>query len=370
MMRHQLIRLIKFLTPDHREKWAQAMCAEISTFRTERKAVIFALGCLMACFRFHMEMEISPFKNWSRTMQDKFTISAFISGVAACLTGLAYLAVSGAPASMLGINGMALVVGILIAIAVMVSVRNTNGFVTMAAVTGSVILLGTSAFGHAVEDARRWVLIGPFFIQTSLIFLPLIALCFARIQNIWTTLAVVTAGFAIAIQPDRAMAAMLFAAVAVICWMRPGQWTFSAAIVCAIGLLATLFQPDRIPAVPFVDHILWTAFDLHIMAGLALWVGCLILVSPVFFVPRNERSAIHYTFTACWVALITVAAMGAYPTPVVGYGASAIMGYFLSLIIVRQVPQSVSVADAISPDLSDTETGELPLKNSSPAFAP
>lgn len=370
MMRPQLMRMIKFLTPDHREKWAQAMCAEISAFSTERKAIIFALGCLFACFRFHLEMEISPFKTWSRIMQDKFTISAFISGVAACLTGLAYLAVSGAPGSMLIVNGTALVLGMLIAIAIMVSVQNTKGFVTIAAVTGSVILLGTATFGHAVEDARRWVSIGPFFIQTSLIFLPLIALCFARIQNIWTTLAVVTAGFAIAIQPDRAMAAMLFAAVAVICWLRPGQWTFSAAICCAIGLLATLFQPDRIPAVPFVDHILWTAFDLSIMAGLALWIGCLILVSPIFFVQRNERSAIHFTFTACWVTLIAVAAMGAYPTPVVGYGASAVMGYFVSLIIVRQVPQSDSVADALSPGLSETDKGELPLKNSRPAFVP
>jgi hypothetical protein len=36
-------------------------------------------------------------------------------------------------------------------------------------------------------------------------------------------------------------------------------------------------------------------------------------------------------FGAVWMAAVLAAALGNYPTPVVGYGGSAIVGYLLSL---------------------------------------
>lgn len=359
-MRHHLTRLIDFLTPDHRRKWAEAMRAEISVFDNDRQAATFALGCLIACCRFHLEMKISPSKTWSNIMKDKFTVLAFISGSLACLIGLTYLFASGAPLTMVVVNGAAMLIGILLAITVKLSVRITNNLVTVIAVVASISLFGTATFGYVIEGARRWVLIGTFFIQTSSILLPLIALSFARSQNFWTALAVFVAAFAIAIQPDRAMAAMLMAAVAVICWMGPSKLTFSASIFCAIGFLVTLFMPDRLQAVPFVDHILWTAFDINIVVGLSLWLGCLALVCPIFFLPKSERTVIHYTFGTCWLALIAAAAMGAYPTPIVGYGASAIIGYFLSLIVVQPVKQFYSHSNSSLGRSTNKDEARLP----------
>ncbi|WP_422345099.1 hypothetical protein [Parasphingorhabdus sp.] len=369
MMRHRIMRLIDHLTPDHRKKWAQAMRAEISSFGNDREAIIFALGCLVACCRFQLELQISPERGWSDIMKDRFTFSTFIAGSMACLIGLTYLFVSGAPLTMIIVNGAAMLIGILLAIAVKLSVRITNNFVTVIAVIGSLGLFGTAIFGYAIEDAKRWLLVGPFFIQTSLILLPLIALSFARIQNFWTTLAIFVAGSAMAIQPDRAMAAMLFLAVAVVCWMRPSRWTFSASLLCATGFATTLFLPDRLPAVPFVDHILWTAFDINIMTGLSLWIGCIALVCPILFIPKNERTVIHYTFAACWLALIAAAAMGAYPTPVVGYGASAIIGYFFSLIMVQPLRQADVVDDNGCNSLSDTDNNSALRRTKTPSFA-
>ncbi|QTD54603.1 hypothetical protein [Parasphingorhabdus cellanae] len=369
MMRDRIMRLIDHLTPDHRKKWAQAMRAEISCFDKDREAAIFALGCLIACCRFHLELKISPEKTWSDIMKDRFTFSTFFAGSIACLIGLTYLFVSGAPLTMIIVNGAAMFIGILLTIAVKLSVRMTSNFVTVIAVMGSLGLFGTAMFGTAIADARRWLLVGPFFVQTSLILLPLIALSFARIQNFWTTLAVLLAGSAMALQPDRAMAAMLFVAVAIVCWMRPGKWTFSAVLFCAIAFAATLFLPDRLPAVPFVDHILWTAFDINIMIGLLLWIGCIALVCPVLFVPKNERTVVHYTFAVCWFVLIAAAAMGAYPTPIVGYGASAIIGYFLSLILVQPIKQARLVDDSDCNNISETQENASLLRTQTPSFA-
>lgn len=369
MIRHCIMRLIDRLTPDHRKKWAQAMRAEISSLENDREAAIFALGCLIACCRFHLELKISPEKGWSDIMKDRFTFSTFIAGSMACLIGLTYLFVSGAPLTMMTVNGAAMLIGVSLAIAVKLSVRITDSFVTVTAVIGALGLFGTAMFGYAIEDARRWLLVGPFFVQTSFILLPLIALSFARIQSFWTTLAVFIAGSAMAIQPDRAMAAMLFMAVAVVCWMRPSRWTFSAVLFCAVGFAATLFLLDRLPAVPFVDHVLWTAFDINIMTGLLLWIGCIALVCPILFIPKTERTVIHYTFAACWLALIAASAMGAYPTPIVGYGASAIIGYFLSLIMVQPLRQADIVDDNGFNSLSETDENASLRRTKMPSFA-
>jgi hypothetical protein len=367
MTRHALERLILWLAPDHRKGWAQAMAAEMSVIDNSREAMAFALGCLIACCRFRLELNIS--QTGSSIVQDRFVILTFISGVVAGLIGLAYLLVSGAPLSMVIVNGAAVVVGIMLALSLRLAARATDPVVTAIALIGAFILLGTAIFGYAIEDARRWLLIGPFFIQTSLILLPLIAVCFARVQNLRTTLAVCVAAFAMGAQPDRAMAAMLFVAVAIVGMMRPNRLAASAAVFCALTFAATLLLPDRLPAVPFVDHILWSAFDISLWVGLALWAGCLLLVCPIAFVPKSERNILHYVFASSWLTLIAAAAMGAYPTPLVGYGASAIIGFFLSLIFLQPASQAGFVSDPGRACLADTDQTQPPLRTNAPSLA-
>lgn len=345
------------------------MIAEMAVIDSDGEAATFALGCMVACCRFRIETIISTGNRGSSMVKDRFVVFTFASGVVAGLIGLAYLLVSGAPLTMVIVNGAALVVGILLAPSLRLSARATDPVVSTAALIGAFILLGTAIFGYAIEDARRWLLIGPFFIQTSLMLLPLIAVCFARVQNLRTTVAVCVAAFAMGAQPDRAMAAMLFVAVVIVGMMRPNRLTVSAAVFCMMTFAATLLLPDRLPAVPFVDHILWTAFDISLWVGLALWAGCLLLVCPILFVPKAERSTLHYVFASCWLTLIAAAAMGAYPTPIVGYGASAIIGYFLSLIFLQPRARGRMAVGEAPTDLSESDETIPPLRNSLASFA-
>jgi hypothetical protein len=45
---------------------------------------------------------------------------------------------------------------------------------------------------------------------------------------------------------------------------------------------------------------------------------------------RKEDEALFAVFGATWLAVIAFAIIGNYPTPLVGYGASGIIGYCLS----------------------------------------
>ncbi len=341
MIREILKLLIHLLAPDHRKQWARAMQVELDHVDSRRAALGFALGCLLACARFRLEPIISRSGSRAIIPDDRFLVAASIAGVTACLVGLSYLYAAGAPVMLLLVNGGALIVGLCAAMILRFALPKTDRVLTIVALSAAAGLFATAGFGQAIAGARRWLLVGPFFVQTSLMLLPLLAICFARVQNRWTTLAALIAALAMAIQPDRAMAGMLFLAVVVLWWLRPGKMTASAAVFCTFAFAATLLLPDKLPAVPYVDHIIWSAFEVSLPVGLSIWIGSLLILCPIFLVPIAKRTAGQLVFTACWLALVASAAMGAYPTPLVGYGASAIIGYFLSVALAARQHQTV-----------------------------
>ena len=73
--------------------------------------------------------------------------------------------------------------------------------------------------------------------------------------------------------------------------MPRGFWkgTFKLLLAVAVPLtvavtafLVSMMRTDMLPAVPYVDQILFTAFDVHILAGAAVWLGALLLlVAPI-----------------------------------------------------------------------------------------
>ena len=81
------------------------------------------------------------------------------------------------------------------------------------------------------------------------------------------------------------------------------------------------------------DRILFTAFDTNLAAGLAVVLGALLLPLPAILGGREDsgHGAAYAAFGGVWLGCVAAAAIGNYPTPVVGYGGSAILGYLLSL---------------------------------------
>jgi hypothetical protein len=46
----------------------------------------------------------------------------------------------------------------------------------------------------------------------------------------------------------------------------------------------------------------------------------------------------HAAFGAVWLAALTASVLGHYPTPLIGYGTSAILGYALSFAVLAASP--------------------------------
>ena len=263
------------------------------------------------------------------------------SALAATGLGLAYLSAAGAPARYLGVNVAALLLGMAgFAIVGRSASHRTRPALLLAC---GLALVATARFGVSVEGATRWIALGPVSVQPGLILLPMMAVAFAGARGAPATAGIVLAAVAVAIQPDRAAAAMLVAALAVLVALVRERWVLVAFAASVAGLAATLLRPDTLPAVPFVDGVYYSAFDVGLFAGLAVTVGAIVLLAPaVAGLATRESQAHAAAFGATWAAAIGAAALGNYPTPVVGYGASAIIGYLLSVAMLPPAPATAA----------------------------
>lgn len=258
--------------------------------------------------------------------------------------GLVYMAAAGAPAIYLAVNALALVMGLAI-VALMQSSGQAPRLPSGVAVALGGLLLATALFG-SVEGASRWIRIGGLSLQISLIVLPAMLVAFAERRDFYATIGVVLAAVALALQPDRAMAGVLVSALAVLALNRQDRWVVSTLLVAVVGFAITLTRPDSLPAVPYVDQILYTAFRVHALAGVAVVGGALLLIVPATAGRRldPENRDVYAVFGAAWLSMVVAALLGNYPTPLVGYGGSAILGYAFSLSF---MPREVRSAAAV-----------------------
>lgn len=336
------------LLPSHMSSWAHAMKCELAAIPGDRVALVFALGCLRAVLSLAIIARLEAARiflfppahpTWS--FLDMNGISArprllgLICGTAAVGIGIAYMLAAGAPSRYLLVNGAALVLGIVawLTLGKVAGSRLAGAGTVVLALAVSMLL--TALFGVAADGASRWVSVGPLSLQVSLIVLPVMVVLYARRPDVIGTAGTIVASLALAAQPDRAMAGVLLTGLLGVLFAAPNRGAILAAAAAALAFGWTLLTPDTLPASPYVDRILYTAFDVHPFAGLAVVVGALALVVPAAIGAMkgaSERSAV-LAFGGCWSGVVAAAALGNYPTPLVGYSGSAVLGYLLSVAL-------------------------------------
>lgn len=365
-------RALQATLPPSLHSWGWAVRCETAGIPDDTKALLFALdsacGLIPRAVASHLLQpfasltgEGAPFSEGSvpMTIIDALMRRPRALGIAcavgAVILGLAYMVIAGAPTRYLGVNVGALAIGLTM-LALLGPIlplgRQWMGGATIA-MAGA--LMATALMGTEVEGISRWVRLGGFAIQPSLIFLPVMIVAFSHGRSAVTTAGAIAAAAAMALQPDRAMAGMLvlgLATLATICRDRHSIVALTASIA---GFAVTLVRADPLPAVPHVEQVLHSSFDVHVGAGLAVLGGLMLLLVPAIVGWRRDPNnrATYTAFGAVWSAAILAAALGNYPTPIVGYGGSAIIGYVLSLLA---LPKLAAVgASAISRARGETD---------------
>lgn len=327
----RIANLVIGLLPPNLKDWGKAMRCEIDAIRVPSEATVFAIGCIY----FALGQRIAFFTDTAfKHLKENTSHMMATCAILATGLGLVHMTLAKAPTSYLAMNAGALVTGFLIVGIAAMSTKISKSRWGLISVLLALMVLLTSLFGNSAEGATRWILLGSFSVQSSLLMVPIVAVVFARHQSVLTSLAIAVTSFALALQPDRGMSGALAAGTLVLALAKPAKSSAVAAGTAMCGFVIAMLQSDTLPATQFVDQIYFSAFDVHPIAGIAVLAGTLLLIAPAIIgwlgggLDRN----MFLVFGAVWGAICFAAALGNYPTPIVGYGGSAIIGYVVCML--------------------------------------
>ncbi|HEX8410093.1 MAG TPA: hypothetical protein VF883_14620 [Thermoanaerobaculia bacterium] len=203
-------------------------------------------------------------------------------------------------------------------------------------VAGIAAILFPFAF-EGMLGVYRWVAIGGLRLHASAIVAPLIVLCVAAAarHGIGRALAIgATGAVVLALQPDAAQATSLAAACAVVLACTRTKQTHQVLLSVAVLIVvaaASFIRRDPLPPVVHVEGIFSVVSSRG--AGPAAMATVALLLLPVpFFAAWHRHRRVTSLALGVYVAMTLLApAWGTFPVPVMGYGASPILGYFIAL---------------------------------------
>ncbi|NBW09491.1 MAG: FtsW/RodA/SpoVE family cell cycle protein [Caulobacteraceae bacterium] len=268
--------------------------------------------------------------------------SAVAQAVVTAVVAVIAIRLAGAQTSALIVQAGALVVGALIAVGLAFNSWRP-GPKGAAVLIGVCLAMVFATLGDAGPGVHRWIAAGPIVLQPASIVLPFVVLALAVARTNWWAGAL-TGAFALvlAIQPDAASATALLLALVALAVVRgraaaPDVTALLMALAAAVWSWTRL---DPLPAVAHVERVVPEAFAANPAVGMA--AGLLLILLPLPFVVRafagGER-AVAAGLAGLWIGLVAGNLFGNYPAPVVGYGASLVVGWLASLGLVLSRPR-------------------------------
>lgn len=254
-----------------------------------------------------------------------FAFAALAVPVAA---GLAYLALAEAPRSYLIVNAGALAVAAL-TIAAMPAIRGVA--VRRVLITVCLALLFAPLLtGPAISGVARWLPAGPFQLHAGMLAVPVLAVLVGEERELAPGILSI-ALFAALLQPDMAIAAaLLLAAFGLYDATKDWRYGLFAAVAFTVALVAAV--RGELPAQPFVERVIFLTARTEPLAALGL-LAALVAAFYLIVAALPGAEASRKALAGSLLGFAFAGTVSNYPTPLIGYGASPILGFGLALAL-------------------------------------
>lgn len=210
--------------------------------------------------------------------------------------------------------------------------------IVLPALLGLLILAFAS---QGMEGVHRWVSIGPLKFNIAMIVLPIILI------ELWNKLQTNDLGFVFSValvivlvlffQPDASQLTGFAIPMMIMLSRKTNNKLIRFLVISTFSLFAffSWVRLDNLPPVSYVERILNMVANMG-FAWLILGVFSLsILPLPFFLFPPKNAESISRYIGFYYVIIILSTIFGNFPVPLMGYGMSPIIGFYISLIWLR-----------------------------------
>jgi cell division protein FtsW (lipid II flippase) len=190
---------------------------------------------------------------------------------------------------------------------------------------------------------HRWIPVGPMTVHAGAICLPVLIVALGVLDAFGGTLRwaplflAVSVAMLLLLQPDAAQATA-FAGAAftlLIANDRRARAAWAAALVIAVLAAWTWMRPDPLSPVPYVEGIVGLARQSGPAWLVASIAALAVLPLPFSVSPLSRHSAVARALGVYLGICILAPLFGPFPVPLVGFGLSPIVGYFVALANLR-----------------------------------
>lgn len=247
------------------------------------------------------------------------------------VVGLALLAGGGAPAGWLAVQAGAGVIAL--ALFLPPARQKFPRHATALLLVTPFVMLATLLFDNGLDGVHRWLSVGPIKLHIGLLLLPILVALHARGDGRYSSLSLIACAAVIGLQPDLGMALGLTLALFTITLIRRDRQDWLTLAASTAALVLCLVSPDPLQPVAMVEHVLIDSWQWAVWTGPLALIGALVL--PVTLLwractgPALRLPAV--SLAGLWLGLLLASLIGHFPVPLLGYGASAVIGWGLAL---------------------------------------
>ncbi|MGC4044657.1 MAG: hypothetical protein QM758_12755 [Armatimonas sp.] len=184
------------------------------------------------------------------------------------------------------------------------------------------------------EGPRRWINLGGFQFYSAALVLPATLLLLsetmqrAKDKIPWPLITVIGIALVLALQPDASQVTAFALACALLFHRAP----IALALVGCITLAWKL--PDPLKPVPYVEGVLEFAAGISPVALIAALIAIVLPPTILLWQARAYKSMALASVALYYVAIDVLAYFQRTPMPLLGYGASPLLGYFAMVALI------------------------------------
>ncbi len=200
----------------------------------------------------------------------------------------------------------------------------------------SIVVLVFTFISSGLEGVHRWVSVGPIQLYISVIVMPII------IINLWSLLqegkimiamiSIMCVSVILTLQPDASIMTAFSVSSIILTWNKIKNF-FRFLITVFLGGLTvvTWIFLDELEPVAYVEGIFKLVIDMGIIGLILGVISLAVLIIPFLIFPPKKNKIVSICFGIYFIIILISNVFGNFPVPLMGYGISPIIGYFISI---------------------------------------